>query len=223
MDTSALLTMKNAANRDMWCELQTWIIKSLNADGTGAFFGELLYVSVRGVYWFFPLNNSLLNGGKDRMGVEFSDFSPETRDCFGTVSEPTEAVNFDLVKRLKTIFILPSPLQDHFRNGSILIRKGKETNRDSLSNGEWRGKSPNCQSDANSRYWNCRLKQVVPKGFVEEAVWRQRHRGLKPRLDPLNLIIVMACDESSCLRMQLKVADILLAKTKYKERPIANK
>ena len=80
-----------------------------------------------------------------------------------------------------------------------------------------------CQSYANSRYRNCRLKYIVPELTAEEAGRRQRHRGLKPRLDPLVGTIVMVCNESGCLRLQPKVADILLAKTKYRERPIANK
>ena len=45
-------------------------------------------------------------------------------------------------------------------NLSILISGGKETNKDFLSNGEWRGKSSNLKSDAWEGIW------IVVFGYV---------------------------------------------------------
>jgi len=48
-----------------------------------------------------------------------------------------------------------------------------------------------CQSAIVSGLWNCSLKWFAPELTVEEAGRRQRHRGLKSRLDPLVETIVV--------------------------------
>ena len=50
--------------------------------------------------------------------------------------------------------------QDYPLNLSILISGGKETNKDSLSNGEWSGKSSNLKS-LGATSANCSLKKAV--------------------------------------------------------------
>ena len=55
----------------------------------------------------------------------------------------------------------PQISRDYPLNLSILISGGKETNKDSLSNGEWSGKSSNLKSAAETRL-NCSLEMRFP-------------------------------------------------------------
>lgn len=74
----------------------------------------------------------------------------------------------------------PQIRQDYPLNLSILISGGRETNKDSLSNGEWSGKSSNLKSlvetPANCSLENCFRNRALPKflGKGHRRGWESR-------------------------------------------------
>ena len=69
-------------------------------------------------------------------------------------------------------FLWPQIRQDYPLNLSILISGGKETNKDSLSNGEWSGNSSNLKS-LGATSANCSLeKRLLWPGTVQ-VLWNE--------------------------------------------------
>ena len=87
-------------------------------------------------------------------------------------------------KRWQTINIKswPQIRQGYPLNLSILISGGKETNKDSLSNGEWSGNSSNLKSPTLASA-NCSCeKHFLGGSVVPKLLGTVRHRGWQPRL-----------------------------------------
>ena len=113
--------------------------------------------------------------------------------------------------------------QDYPLNLSISVSGGKETNKDSPSNGEWSGKSSNLKSGAFMRP-NCSLKRCISAVMlVHKSPGIGHHRGWESRLGTGSCCIWGALDESSCLGMQLKVGGKFHLRLNTGKRPIANK
>ena len=64
-----------------------------------------------------------------------------SRLCFGEVHDFTKSLKLHNLMHGRTLIFWPQIRREHSLNLSILLSEGKETNKDSLSNGEWRGKS----------------------------------------------------------------------------------
>ena len=98
----------------------------------------------------------------------------------------TLAYFFSLEK--KTQHHWPQIRQDYPLNLSILISGGKETNKDSLSNGEWSGNSSSLKSlllaTANCSLW----KYCQGKVRVLKLLGTARHRGWEPRVRHVRLL-----------------------------------
>ena len=76
----------------------------------------------------------------------------------------------------------PQIRQDYPLNLSILISGGKETNKDSLSNGEWSGKSSSLKSLLLATA-NCSLRKYCQgNAFVLKLLGTACQRGWEPRL-----------------------------------------
>ena len=119
----------------------------------------------------------------------------------------------------------PDIRQDYPLNLSILISGGKETNKDSPSNGEWSGKSSSLKS-LSQIYFVRRI--VVYRGVVSVGAWdkfleRGQHGGWYSRLFLSGLCVRPVFFESRCLRMQRKVGGKFHLKLNIGARPIANK
>ena len=112
--------------------------------------------------------------------------------------------------------------QEYPLNLSISLSGGKETNKDSPSNGEWRGKSSNLKS-----HW-----------FPVRIVVSRCIFGIKLGISPLEQGIIegdnpvfglvfnpmwYTFNESGCLGMQPKMGGKYHLKLNNGERPIANK
>jgi hypothetical protein len=111
--------------------------------------------------------------------------------------------------------------RDHRLNLSISIRRGKETNGDSLSSGERSGKSSSLKS-APGR--SCKLKRRPPgRGPGSTSLEQEVVEGENPVRGPEPSLECGAFLESGCLGMQLKTGGKLHLKLNTGERPIANK
>ena len=155
-DVLAPTTMKNAAKCDTSCELQN-PVSHQNFERNLHFFGSMsVGVSVHPNLWAqAPSVNRL---GVARYPDEFRwiftteldqySTSPWRVCCWGNCD-----VNFYRNIPLHTLWYVtgsnlfgPPISQDYPLNLSILLGGGKETNKDSLSNGEWSGKSSDVKS-----------------------------------------------------------------------------
>lgn len=130
---SLLLDNKNAG---LWIYTHT-VWKKQKALKTLFFFSLSLYIYIY-IHFFFK---------EKRFCVAFFPFfvQSEKRDKI------TQKSNYNLRSQIR---------QDYPLNLSILISGGKETNKDSLSNGEWSGKSSNLKS-LGATSANCSLKKAV--------------------------------------------------------------
>ncbi len=97
---------------------------------------------------------------------------PIIRDC---LSIKDLYQNLKIRRELNTIFkstIWPQIRQDHPLNLSILISGGKETNKDSLSNGEWSGNSSNLKSPG-ATLANCSLEKRFLSQDTVQVLWNE--------------------------------------------------
>ena len=107
-------------------------------------------------------------------------------------------------------------------NLSISISGGKETNRDSLSNGEWSGNSSNLKS-------LCFAQRIVVSRdtFGGSLGLSPLERGIKegenPVFDPVSASVWCVFKESDSLGMLSKMGGKYHLKLNNGERPIANK
>ena len=85
----------------------------------------------------------------------------------------------------KTLYILSQIRQDYPLNLSISVSGGKETNKDSLSNGEWSGKSSNLES-RQFLLWIVISRHVGTGKSVFKSPGMEHHRGWQSRLDTLD-------------------------------------
>ena len=88
-------------------------------------------------------------------------------------------------------------------NLSILIRGGKETNKDSLSNGEWSGKSSNWKSGTQAGFWIVCYRRVVSVWPRLKSLETGHHRGWESRVQSGVRRVRRMFLESSCLGLQL--------------------
>lgn len=117
----------------------------------------------------------------------------------------------------------PQIRRDHLLNLSISISRGKETNKDSPSNGERSGKSSSLKSLAvdASELW---LGEAAgPWPVLSKLTWKgTSERVTAPCATPLDRAATVF-RESGCLGMQPKVGGKLHLKLNMGMRPIANK
>ena len=74
----------------------------------------------------------------------------------------------------------PQIRQDYLLNLSILLTRGRETNNDSSSNGEWRGNSSNLKSPLFSTA-NCSFEKYFPdESTLCKFLGTAHHRGWQP-------------------------------------------
>lgn len=73
--------------------------------------------------------------------------------------------------------------RDYPLNLSILIRGGKETNKDSPSNGEWSGKSSSWKSECLTTFSNCSLKMCVSMFREYKSLETGHQRGWEFRIE----------------------------------------
>ena len=126
----------------------------------------------------------------------------------------------------------PQIKQGYPLNLSILISGGKETNKDSLSNGERNGKSPNLKSLAQRQRVVIWRNQVPCSICLAKVCWNAAaprrsslgHRGWKSRFaSPQTELLCPFFKESDCLGMQSKTGGKFHPRLNISKRPIANK
>ena len=86
-----------------------------------------------------------------------------------------DAFHFSVERSVKFWF-WPQIRQDYPLNLSILISGGKETNKDSPSNGEWSGKSSNLKSPLRATA-NCSLEKRFQDGYLVLKLPGTAHQG----------------------------------------------
>ena len=121
-----------------------------------------------------------------------------------------------------TLNFRPQISQDYPLNLSISISGGKETNKDSPSNGEWSGKS----STLKSGTFSIRIvvsRSVFCAGPCMSLLEHSVIEGDNPVHDMDPGALWYTLEESSCLGMQLKLGGKFHLKLNIGERPIANK
>ncbi len=112
--------------------------------------------------------------------------------------------------------------QDYPLNLSISVSGGKETNKDSLSNGEWSGKSSNFKSERFPLWivvWRSVFCGRASPSLLEWSI----REGENPVLGSARVTLRLHFEESSCLGMQLKVGGKFHPRLNIGRRPIANK
>ena len=133
------------------------------------------------------------------------------------------AMNLTISSYLQSQISWPQIRQDYPLNLSILLSGGKETNKDSLSNGEWTGKSSNSKSSLPATA-NCSLEKCSPlEPTLSKLLGKARRRGWQPLMWHRLLGTRSTFRESGCLGLQPKVGGILHLKLNIGTRPIANK
>jgi len=94
--------------------------------------------------------------------------------------------------------------RDYPLNLSILIRGGKETNKDALSNGEWSGQSSSWKSVTHACNRIVSFRRCVSYFACGKSIERWHQRGWESRLPTGWLSDVrQPVFESSCLGLQL--------------------
>ena len=91
---------------------------------------------------------------------------------------------------------------DHPPSLSIFVRGGKETNQDSLSNGEWSGKSSNLNPSLVSSWELWVLESTSACGLGLSLLECSRRRGWEPRLRLRVRRVRADLHESGCLGLQ---------------------
>ena len=111
---------------------------------------------------------------------------------------------FPLLKKGRSVlWIRPEMKRDYPLNLSILIRGGKETNKDSPSNGEWSGKSSNWKSVMACLWRSCNLEVGCQEGPRNKSFETGYHRGWESRLWTWGPCARCLSRESGCLGVQL--------------------
>ena len=117
----------------------------------------------------------------------------------------------------------PQIRQDYPLNLSILISGGKETNKDSLSNGEWSGNSSNLKSPG-ATLANCSLEKRFLCRTLSKFFGTRHQRGWESRIwRRVSYALRGVFEESGCLGMQPKMGGKFHLKLNTGTRPIANK
>ena len=112
--------------------------------------------------------------------------------------------------------------QEYPLNLSILISGGKETNKDSPSNGEWSGKSSNLKSHrfpVRIVIWRVVFEGSSSTSPLEQGIIE----GENPVFGSRSFLMWYDFKESVCLGMQTKMGGKYHLRLNTGERPIANK
>ena len=117
----------------------------------------------------------------------------------------------------------PQIRRDHPLNLSISISGGKETNKDSLSNGERSGKSSSLKSLAATARELWPGEAAVPGLTLSKLTWKGTSERVRAPYATLSGWAATVFGESGCLGMQPKVGGKLHLKLNTGTRPIANK
>ena len=116
----------------------------------------------------------------------------------------------------------PQIRQDYLLNLSIFLSRGRKTNKDSPSNGEWRGNSSNLISLLFSTA-NCSFEKYFPdKSTLPKLLGTARQRVTTPYMGRFDRQRC-AFQESGCLGLQPKMGGKLHLKLNTGTRLIANK
>ena len=125
--------------------------------------------------------------------------------------------------RFKVSFLEPQIRRDHPLNLSISISGGRETNQDSPSNGERRGKSSSLKSPAPGAGELWPGEAAVPGLALSKWTWKGTSERVRaPYATPPGRAATVF-GESGCLGLQPKVGGKLHLKLNTGTRPIANK
>lgn len=158
MDILAPISMKNVANCDKWRELQN----KVNRQG----FECTLHLGDKSLrYAWLSVTDKYINFKKIWRSLHKSPLKNEFLSRKSSLKKVTLSrkmvvflwKNVLSVDRLFCsghlfLFDIPQLKQDYPLNLSILISGGKENNSDSLSNGEWTGKSSDLKSGSQFRF-----------------------------------------------------------------------
>ena len=174
--------MKNVANCDKYCELRnSWIIKSLNANGAYACIGTSIWVLVLNLQflpmkcWDFECPSPLCDGHFKWMIIN------KILQWHLVVL----GINLDIQTLL--FYHQPQIRWEYPLNLSILISGGKETNWDSLSSGEWSGKSSNLKSPLFR--WRIVVYEIIFVGVIMVKIsWNEVSKKVKILFEAINYI-----------------------------------
>lgn len=165
MDILGLATMTSAAKCDKGCELQKFVSHHFlernwhqDVESWYEWRREGLYITsllrwIMKVFWFRL--KLLLNWWM------FGTWRVYPWSCL------TDKSLFCVRWKHLTLLIPPPFIQDYPPNLSISISGGKETNWDSLSNGEWRGSSPTSKGKPVVGY-----ESMYGKDFLSGICWK---------------------------------------------------
>ncbi len=143
-----------------------------------------------------------------------------------------ESEHTDAVRAVRSTWATPRPRfsqtepqirRDYPLNLSISISGGKETNKDSLSNGERSGNSSSLKSLAGTvrELWPGEATRHWPT--LSKLTWKGASQRVRAPYVAPSTRAVIAFRESGCLGMQPKVGGKLHLKLNTGTRPIANK
>ncbi len=119
--------------------------------------------------------------------------------------------------------IEPQIRRDHPLNLSISISGGRETNKDSLSNGERSGNSSSLKSLAVTARELWPGEAAVPGLMLSKLTWKGTSERVRAPCATPSGRAATVFGESGCLGMQPKVGGKLHLKLNTCTRPIANK
>ena len=124
-----------------------------------------------------------------------------------------------------SLLFFPEPQirRDHPLNLSILISGGKETNKDSPSNGERSGNSSSLKSPAFHAGELWPGEAAVPGLVLSKLTWKGTPERVRAPCVTLPVWDATVFGESGCLGLQPKVGGKLHLKLNTGTRPIANK
>ena len=214
---------QQTAIRSVNCRIQ-WIIESLNANGAPGQAGST------SVWASFSLKCKpcVCTGLRScRVPIQVTGI-PWSRALSVADSQVQEScLRFDfcagLLLRAHFCRVGPQIRRDYLLNLSISISRGKETNKDSPSNGERSGKSSSLKSLAvdASEFWPG--EAAGPWLVLSKLTWKgTSERVTAPCATPPGRATTVF-RESGCLGMQPKVGGKLHLKLNMGTRPIANK
>ena len=114
--------------------------------------------------------------------------------------------------------------QDYPLNLSISVSGGKETNKDSRSNGEWTGNSSNLKSGPLARIRIVVWRGAILGAWCAQVSWNGPSQRVRIPFGRTHCLRIRGTlEESSCLGMQLKSGGKLHPRLNIGKRPIANK
>ena len=125
--------------------------------------------------------------------------------CLPAIFVAASSEEQDRLKKLNQS-VGPRLSLDHPPNLSISLGGGRETNQDSLSNGEWSGNRPTVGIARPGRRASCRPREAIAaEPSPSESLGRERRRGWEPRArGPDGRRRSIAVRESGCLGLQPK-------------------